>query len=219
MAVKQIVYTPLLFRGNSIKAIIFDFGGVVGSDIRSVWIKEMSKTLKKNRNIVLEEMHRTFPKLEKNQISEKEFWKIVTKNLKLTMQESKYENLLYNLYAKLTKPNKDVIDIVERLKNSGYTVAVLSNAIDPHVEYNMKHRRYRYFDRVFLSCEVGMRKPEKRFYQFALDRLDIKARKCIFIDNEKKFLVPAKKMGMKTIRFRSAKQLRKDLLRFGVHGI
>ena len=49
-----------------------------------------------------------------------------------------------------------------------------------------------------------------------LERLKVKANECIYIDDREVNLEPAKKLGMKTILFRNAKQLKKELINYDI---
>ena len=62
------------------------------------------------------------------------------------------------------------------------------------------------FDEVVVSCDVGIRKPNPKIYKMILKKLKLKGKSCIFIDNQKWNLIPAKKLGMKTILFKDNKQ-------------
>jgi putative hydrolase of the HAD superfamily len=56
------------------------------------------------------------------------------------------------------------------------------------------------FDVVVESSRVGMRKPERRFYELALEELDIAAHEAVFLDDLGVNLKPARAMGMATIK-------------------
>jgi len=56
------------------------------------------------------------------------------------------------------------------------------------------------FDAVVESSRVGCRKPERRFYEIALEELDIAASEAVFLDDLGINLKPARAMGMKTIK-------------------
>jgi putative hydrolase of the HAD superfamily len=47
---------------------------------------------------------------------------------------------------------------------------------------------------------VGVRKPERRFYEIACERLDVEPSECVFLDDLGINLKPAKAMGMQTIK-------------------
>ena len=56
------------------------------------------------------------------------------------------------------------------------------------------------FDVVVESSVVGCRKPEPRFYELALDALDVAAHEAVFLDDLGINLKPARAMGMTTIK-------------------
>lgn len=56
------------------------------------------------------------------------------------------------------------------------------------------------FDVVVESSRVGVRKPEPRFYELALEELGIDATEAVFLDDLGVNLKPARAMGMTTIK-------------------
>ena len=56
------------------------------------------------------------------------------------------------------------------------------------------------FDAVVESSVVGVRKPEPRFYELALERLGVTAQESVFLDDLGVNLKPARAMGMRTIK-------------------
>lgn len=56
------------------------------------------------------------------------------------------------------------------------------------------------FDCVVESSQVGVRKPERRFYEIALGELGIRAEEAVFLDDLGVNLKPAREMGMTTIK-------------------
>jgi putative hydrolase of the HAD superfamily len=56
------------------------------------------------------------------------------------------------------------------------------------------------FDVVVESSQVGVRKPERRFYELALERLGVAADEAVFLDDLGVNLKPAREMGMTTIK-------------------
>jgi putative hydrolase of the HAD superfamily len=69
------------------------------------------------------------------------------------------------------------------------------------------------FDVVIESSKVGVRKPEPRFYQLALDALGIEPAQAVYLDDLGINLKPAKAMGMTTIKVESAAQALAELER------
>ncbi len=56
------------------------------------------------------------------------------------------------------------------------------------------------FDVVVESSVVGVRKPEPRFYELALEQLGVAAPDAVFLDDLGVNLKPARAMGMRTIK-------------------
>lgn len=56
------------------------------------------------------------------------------------------------------------------------------------------------FDVVVESSQVGVRKPESRFYEIALERVGVAAAEAVFLDDLGVNLKPARAMGMTTIK-------------------
>ncbi len=57
-----------------------------------------------------------------------------------------------------------------------------------------------HFDVVVESSQVGVRKPEPRFYEIALEQLGVDAADAVFLDDLGVNLKPARAMGMTTIK-------------------
>lgn len=90
-----------------------------------------------------------------------------------------------------------------RLKESGYKlyIATNGNAVKQWDKL-IRLRIALYFDDVFVSEEIGGEKCVA-FFRKIVKRLGVKAEECIMIgDREESDIVPAKKIGMKTIRIR-----------------
>jgi HAD superfamily hydrolase (TIGR01509 family) len=55
------------------------------------------------------------------------------------------------------------------------------------------------FKEIFVSDKLKLAKPNKEFYEFVLNKINLNADEVIIIDDQKKNLIIPKKMGMKTI--------------------
>jgi putative hydrolase of the HAD superfamily len=72
------------------------------------------------------------------------------------------------------------------------------------------------FEAFFSSCFVHIRKPDEAIYRLALEVTQRRAEECLFIDDRALNLECARQMGMCTIHFENAAQLRQDLQGNGV---
>ena len=62
------------------------------------------------------------------------------------------------------------------------------------------------FDVVIISAEAGMRKPDARIFQLALEQLDIAPDEAVFIDDLEVNATAAREYGLHAIHFKSPKQ-------------
>jgi len=108
-------------------------------------------------------------------------------------------------------PISSTIGIMRKLKRSGRTVGLLSNTSEWDYELGFKpvFRRARIEpDFESLAFEVGVLKPSPEIYLDALgklQRLEISAEQCVYIDDVKKYAEAAKKFGMVGIHYTHGK--------------
>lgn len=72
-----------------------------------------------------------------------------------------------------------------------------------------------WFDDIVVSGEERMRKPFPEFYQLLLERFSVKPEEAIFIDDNQRNIDAAKAIGIHSITFLNAQQLRTDLNKLG----
>ena len=68
----------------------------------------------------------------------------------------------------------------------------------------------------FSSCFLGIRKPDEGIYRIALEVTQFRPEQCLFIDDRALNLECSRQLGMRTIHFQNAEQLRQDLAASGV---
>ncbi len=93
------------------------------------------------------------------------------------------------------------IETLEYLKSKGYTLSIISNGFI-EVQYTKLRRSglLPYFSNVFLSEEVGYQKPDIRFFQAVLDRLNATPAECLVIgDNLQTDIQGAQNANMRAI--------------------
>lgn len=206
-----------------IKVIIFDIGGVLEKTKYAKVLKGrhrtgihsyIAKRLDIGVDLWFEATDPYFALSSEGKISKKKFTSIISKNLKTT--EGKLRRIILSVFKKLFKHNKILYNTAFKLKKQGYKIAILSNQWHFSKEALIKKKYVNRFDVVVISCDVGVRKPNIKIYKMILKKLKIPGRECIFIDNEKWNLPPAKKLGIKTILFKNNSQLIKDLKKLKV---
>lgn len=110
------------------------------------------------------------------------------------------------------------LGILRRLAASDeYVLATVNNESRAMNEYRLKQfGLLGLFSTFFSSCYLGVRKPDRRIYQIALDVLQRDPERVAFIDDRPENVAAAAALGIHAIRYESSAQLRNDLARTGI---
>ncbi len=100
------------------------------------------------------------------------------------------------------KPAGRVWDMVAQAREQGVATALLSNSWG--TESYPRQRLEAHFDVQVISGEVGLRKPDPAIYLATLDRLDLPADRCAFVDDLDRNVEVAEELGMHGILHREA---------------
>ncbi len=189
-----------------ITTIIFDIGGVylqgsVGS----------AKYVQRKLGAPVPEYYfdeEEFYQLMLGRITEDIFWEAIIKknSWKISTEDLKYS------IRKNFKEVRGTRKIIEDLRKKSYKLGLLSNHAKEWVEYcELTHNYHKLFDQRIYSYMVGSSKPDPDIFLALLRKLDVKPEECLFIDDYIKNIEAANNLGMKTIQFTSAKNLKNKL--------
>jgi putative hydrolase of the HAD superfamily len=108
--------------------------------------------------------------------------------------------------------------VLSSLAQAGkYLLATINNEpLELNVRRIEQFNLRREFEVFFSSCFVRIRKPDEGIYRLALEVTQRRAEECLFIDDRALNLECARQLGMRTIHFQNAAQLRQDLEANGV---
>jgi len=98
------------------------------------------------------------------------------------------------------RPDTAMREAVKRFHDAGVRTALVSNSWR-ETDYDALDA----FDVVVLSQQIGVRKPDPRIYEEALDRVALAPERCVFVDDLGGNLKPAKQLGMTTIKHTDSK--------------
>jgi 2-haloacid dehalogenase len=111
-------------------------------------------------------------------------------------------------------PIAGTVEIFRQLKESDrYKIYALTNWSAETYDIALKQCPFlSWFDGIVMSGIEKTRKPYSEFYQILLDRYQVKPEECLFIDDNYRNILAAEKMGIKSIHFTSAEELRNTLI-------
>src|SRR5262249_58669919 len=111
-----------------------------------------------------------------------------------------------------SQPHTDTLGLVAELSRSNrYLLATLNNeSLELNIHRIEKFHLADYFTAFFSSCLLGTMKPDSEIYRKALQITQRCPDECILIDDRQANLEPAQHLGMNTIHYQDAHQLRQS---------
>jgi putative hydrolase of the HAD superfamily len=98
-------------------------------------------------------------------------------------------------------PQPYSMETISQLKTSGYKIALLSNCSSETTMVWNETLFAGLFDIAVFSCSVGLMKPDLRIYRIAVEKLQVKPDKCLYIaDGMDGELKAAAAVGMTPMR-------------------
>jgi epoxide hydrolase-like predicted phosphatase len=199
-------YTPSdILISMTIKAIIFDLGGVLLRTIDSTPRDQLAARLKMTR-YELEELifgGESGERAQRGEITIQEHWETLRQGLHYSPSE--FKELLDQFFAR-DEIDGQLVETIRKLHQT-YKTALLSNAWNDlrqtlHERWNLDGL----FDELIISAEVKMVKPDPRIYHLALDRLGVTPSEAVFIDDMADNVEAARKEGLRAIWYQDTQQ-------------
>ncbi len=195
-----------------IKAIIFDIGGVLHiGDEKSH--EEVYQTLEIPIEKYFKKIGFVWEKLLIGKIKNEKGLGLMAQSLDVS--KKRLRQIWKQGIRKRFILNKPLLVLIKKLKKA-YKTAILSDQWFLPYKILITKQVASAFDVMVFSHKVGVRKPNNGIYKKILSKLRLAPSQCVFIDNLDCNLIPAEKLGMKTILFKNNKQFIKDLKKLGV---
>ncbi len=113
--------------------------------------------------------------------------------------ETAKEHMLYAI--SLQEEVEPTAQLIKELKERGYNLYVLSNMSKEYIEYLREFPVFEYFDEQVVSCEIGLGKPDRRIYEYLLEKYGLDPAETIFIDDRKDNVDAAEELGIMPFHF------------------
>ena len=194
----------------TIRAVIFDFGGVLlrteDQSPRQLLAARLGLPREKLYYLIFDSESARQATLGK--ISAEAHWESVRQALEI---EKDAANDIREAFWAGDRLDEELISYLRGLRPR-YKTALLSNAWDDLrsvIQRNWDISNV--FDEMIISAEVGIAKPDSRIYRIAVDRLGVLPGEAVFVDDFMDNIESAKAFGLKTVHFQGRQRLYDDL--------
>ncbi|WP_299890524.1 HAD family phosphatase [uncultured Lacinutrix sp.] len=179
-----------------IKTIIFDFGDVFINLDKEGAMKNALELFEIDE--LSEELTAINTLYEQGLLSTDEFLEFYCDNFPKLSKDNIIEAWNYII---CDFPPKRLAFIEQLAKEKKYTLILLSNTNELHIDCIIKHIPFysdfkNAFDKFYLSHEINLRKPNANIFEFVLKENKLKANECLFIDDTKENTDAASLLGI-----------------------
>jgi putative hydrolase of the HAD superfamily len=197
-----------------VEAVISDFGGVLTSPLLHSFA-----AFQDHSGIPLETLGEAMAQvsevdganplfeLEKGALTERDFLAKLEAGVESILGRRVAMHDFSEHYFASLSANHELFDHYRMLRDRGIRMAMLTNNVK---EWEPRWRSMLPVDEVFEivvdSAFVGMRKPDPAIYRLTLERLDLPAQACVFVDDLEHNVEAAATLGMPTVHFRDTAQ-------------
>jgi epoxide hydrolase-like predicted phosphatase len=186
-----------------IKAVLFDFGGVLSPGGKSIAIVFSRLLGIPVEQVEIGDLHLAY---RQGAISTDDFFAQLNAEYGKDITAQKFTEA-----SDIFVHNKEVYDLAKKLRAKGLKTGIFSNIYELSANSLKAGGFYEGFDPLILSHQENLAKPNKEFYELAVKRLDVKPQEILFIDDQEKCLPPARDLGMHVIKADNQQQIVADI--------
>ena len=187
-----------------VKAIIFDWGGVLCECDNLNTAEILSEQFGINSSKILNDLNEVEPRYSDTQDCIG-YYAELTKRLNIPKEE---------LQKAMNKSElTEVYELAKKISRK-YPTYILSNNWKDRTDFILGNYDLTFFTNIFFSDRIGIMKPKKEAYMHVLNKIE--QPECLFIDDHKANTDGAEIVGIKGILFQDVEILQKDLKAQGV---
>lgn len=192
-----------------IKVILFDLGGVLFTNGTSLLAKHIAQKHNKDHQAVYDLLNYSDigNAYREGKITRDEFWDSVKEQLGIGDDTNQLEATWISFYE-IIEGTKYIINSLRKK----YKVYFLSDSTKERiVAFDRKFEFSKMFHGGIFAHEHGVRKPNSKIYEIAIEKIGVKPEEILFIDDKQLNLPPAEKLNMQTLLFSTPEKLQDDL--------
>jgi putative hydrolase of the HAD superfamily len=145
--------------------------------------------------------------MQADKISERDYWLARTREVGQLVGEpwERMETLVRRVRGAdldaVIRP--EAVAVIHAAKAAGHKLAILSNELDLFYGADIRQRwpLFEQFDAVVDATYTRVLKPAARAYALCTQRLNVAARDCVFVDDQRRNVDGARRAGMQVVHF------------------
>lgn len=181
------------------KYFLFDIGHVLVDFEPEDFLHRVAKETERPVEPLSEDDLEKFNEVEKGQINDAEFVEYLNKSKGLSWTVAD----LIAVWSRMFRVNETGRGLFLDAVKAGVPVYTLSNIAKYHID-SIESNWGGFFDGaagLFLSYQIGVRKPDPFIYRYALDELGAKGEQCFFVDDRPENIDAARGAGIQAHQF------------------
>ena len=182
------------------KLIVFDFFGVISSEVADLWLPRYFSAEKSER------LHRgIISEADAGRVDPEEMYAEISRLAGVDIDTLKKE------WFEIANVDMEMVELARELRKE-YTVVLLSNAYSEFIDRIFaKFSMDGCFERKFISSDLKMIKPDPAIFNHVLSEMGFKAEDSVMIDDNPRNIAAAKSVGMNGIVFVGRDALVKEI--------
>jgi epoxide hydrolase-like predicted phosphatase len=192
---------------NSVKALLFDLGGVVieidFDRVFSHWAlyaNQKPETIKSRF-----EFDSYYERHERGEIEALEYFAWLRRSLGINISNEEFIAGWNSIYiGEIPGIEAILSDVKEKLPIYVFTNSNSTHQLVWSKKYSHILNHFRY---VFVSCEIGKRKPEPEAFKIVSKEIGVKPQHILFFDDTLEHIAGAEKIGMQAVHVESSRDI------------
>ncbi|HTN69903.1 MAG TPA: HAD family hydrolase [Methylomirabilota bacterium] len=179
-----------------IQAVVFDLGGVLFSEGKSVAIDKLCRECGYDRELLRKVL--SSPEsidLRKGLISDETFWSLVRGQLPQSYDASLIKKEWYDGYVL----DEDIFALIKELRGK-YRLVAFSGNVRSRVDFLERKYHFRnLFDLEIYSFDYHHTKPEREFVKIMIEKVGSRPEEIVYIDDNDTYAQPARELGVQVL--------------------
>lgn len=198
-----------------IKAVVFDLGGVLFAEGKTMAIERLALEHGYRREIVNRVLTSGMAmELRRGKIADDQFWDWARQQIPAGYDAALIQQAWYEGYVL----DDNIRALIESLRGR-YRLIAFSGNVKSRVDYLEKKYRFRHlFDLEIYSFDYQVTKPERRFVEIMIEKSSCPPQQIAYIDDNDGYAAPARELGVRVVIYQRGKlaKLKAELAQLGV---